>query len=87
MCFYGIPCWQLKAGNTQDDRTIGELFYYYSDEMEDIKLSQALIMLIDTLRQVLNNLPVISQDMTNMIMDTFLNTIPQSFKERLLIAA
>jgi hypothetical protein len=77
----------LKAGNTQDDRTIGELFYYYSDEMEDIKLSQALIMLIDTLRQVLNNLPVISQDMTNMIMDTFLNTIPQSFKERLLIAA
>ena len=77
----------VESRNTQDDRTIGELFYYYSDEMEDIKLSQALIMLIDTLRQVLNNLPVISQDMTNMIMDTFLNTIPQSFKERLLIAA
>jgi hypothetical protein len=48
---------------------------------------QALIMLIDTLRQVLNNLPVISQDMANMIMNTFLDTIPQSLKELLLIAA
>jgi len=77
----------VESRNSQDDRTIGELFYYYSDEIEDIKLSQALIMLINTLRHVLYNFPVLSEEMANMIMDTFLNTIPRSFKERLLFAA
>ncbi|WP_051408115.1 transposase [Dehalobacter restrictus] len=76
----------VESRNTQDDRTIGELFYYYSDEMEDLKLSQALVLLIDTLRRVLSNFPVISQELANMIMDTFLSTIPRSFKERLLFA-
>ena len=77
----------IESRNTQDDRTIGELFYYYSDEMEDLKLSQALVLLIETLRNVLSNLPVISQELANIIMDTFLSTIPGSFKQRLLFAA
>jgi hypothetical protein len=34
----------VESRNNQDDRTIGELFYYYSDEMEDIKLSESLMM-------------------------------------------
>ena len=77
----------IESRNTQDDRTIGELFYYCSDEMDDLKLSQSLMMLIDTLRHVLNNLPTISQEMANIIMDTFLNAIPQSLRQRLLFAA
>jgi len=55
--------------------------------MEDIKLSQSLILLIDTLRNVLNNLPTISQELANTIMDAFLNAIPQSLKQQLLLAA
>lgn len=77
----------IESRNTQDDRTIGELFYYCSEEMGDLKLSQSLMMLIDTLRHVLNNLPTISEEVANSIMDAFLNAIPQSLKQRLLLAA
>lgn len=77
----------VESRNNQDDRTIGELFYYYSDEMEDLKFSQALILLIDTLRRVLSDFPVISQELANMIMDAFISTMPRSLKERLLFAA
>lgn len=80
----------IESRNTQDDRTIGELFYYCSDEMEDIKVSQSLMMLIDTLRHVLNNLPTIGQELANTIMDAFMNAfmnaIPQSLKRHLLLA-
>jgi hypothetical protein len=77
----------IESRNTQDDRTIGELFYYCIGEMEDIKFSQSLMMLIDTLRHTLNNLPTVSQELANTIMDAFLNAIPQSLKQRLLPAA
>ena len=77
----------VESRNTRDDRTIGELFYYCSEEMEDIKLSQSLMILINTLRHVLNNLPTISQELANTIMDTFLNAIPPSLKQRLLLVA
>jgi hypothetical protein len=44
-------------------------------------------MLIDTLRHVLNNLPTISQELADTIMDAFLNAIPHPIKQRLLLAA
>jgi len=71
----------VESRNKQDDRTIGELFYYCSDEMEDVKLSQSLMVLIETLRHVLNNLPTISEVLA---IDNFINAIPQSLKQRLL---
>lgn len=77
----------IESRNTQDDKTIGELFYYCSDEMEDLKFSQSLMMLIDTLKNVLNNLPTISQELANTIMGAFLDAIPQSLKQQLLLAA
>lgn len=77
----------VESRYNQDNRTIGELFFYCSDEMEDIKLSESLMILIDTLRHALNQFPVISQETANMIMDTFLNSIPQSIRQKLLLAA
>lgn len=77
----------VESRNNLDNRTIGELFYYYSDEIEDIKLSESLMIIIDTLRHALNHLPMISQEVANMIMDTFLNSIPHSLKQKLILAA
>lgn len=77
----------IESRNNLDNRTIGELFYYCSDEMADIKLSESLMIIINTLRHALNQLPMISQEMANRIMDTFLDSIPQSLKQKLLISA
>jgi hypothetical protein len=73
--------------NATDDRTLGDLFYYLREELADIKLSQSLMLLVDTLRQVLSQLPLLSQEMANEIMNTFLNAISHPLKEKLLLCA
>ena len=77
----------MEARNATDDRTLGELFYYLREELADIKISQSLMLLVDTLRQVLNQLPLLSQEMANEIMNTFFNAIPHPLKQKLLLSA
>ena len=36
----------IEARNQCDDRTIGELFYRYCQELEDIRFSEALLLLL-----------------------------------------
>ncbi|CCP26451.1 protein of unknown function [Tepidanaerobacter acetatoxydans Re1] len=57
----------MEARNATDDRTIGDLFFYLKEELQDKKLSQSLMLLIDTLRQTLSKLPLLSQEMAKMI--------------------
>ncbi|ATW24797.1 transposase [Candidatus Formimonas warabiya] len=76
-----------EARNATDDRTLGDLFYYLREELADIKLSQSLMLLVNTLRQVLTQLPLLSQEMADEIMNTFLNAIPHPLKQKLLLCA
>ena len=77
----------MESRYATDDRTIGELFYYLREELADIKLSQSLMLMVDALRDVLKKLPLLSQEMANQIMTTFLNTIPLPLKQKLLLCA
>ena len=77
----------LESRKANDDRTIGDLFFYLREEMADIQFSQSLMLLVDTLRHVLNEMPTLSEKLANEIMDNFLNAIPQPLKQRLLLCA
>jgi hypothetical protein len=77
----------LESRKANDDRTIGDLFFLLREEMADIQFSQSLMLLVDTLRHVLNELPTLSEKMANEIMDSFLNAIPHPLKQRLLLCA
>lgn len=77
----------IEARDATDDRTLGELFYTLKAELQDIKLSQSLIILINTLCHVLNQIPMLGEEIANEIMDIFLNTIPASLKRKLLLCA
>jgi len=77
----------IESRKSQDDRSIGGLFYCCCDEMEDVKLAHSLMLLIDALRQTLHELPVISQETANQIMDLFIAAIPLDLRRKLLLAA
>ena len=77
----------METRNATDERIIGDLFYYMREELADIKISQSLMLLIDTLRQVLNSLPVLSQELAEKIMNEFLFAVPDPFKHHLLFCA
>lgn len=77
----------IEARNAKDERTLGDLFYYLREEMADMKLSQSLMLLIDTLRHVLNDMPLLSRKMADAIMESFLMSLPPPFRRRLLLSA
>jgi hypothetical protein len=77
----------IESRESQDDRSIGGLFYCCCDEMEDVKLAQSLMLLIDALRQALHELPVISQEVANQIMDLFIAAIPLALRQKLQLVS
>ena len=74
----------IEARRNQDERTLGDLFFLLKEEMADIKLSYSLMILIDTLKHVLHNLPMVSEELVNTILDAFFDALPLPIKSRLL---
>ena len=53
--FLRYAMFSIEARNNCDDRTIGKLFFLYCKEIEDIKLSHSLILILSTVLQILEN--------------------------------
>jgi hypothetical protein len=77
----------LESRNSNDPRTIGDLFFYMCDEAEDIKFSTSLMLMIELLRKVLNENPVISEEIAHQIMDAFILALPVVWRQKLKLSA
>jgi len=77
----------MESRNSSDQRTIGDLFYYFCDEAEDIKFSTSLFLIMELLKKVLYENPVISEDVMNQILDSFINQLPLVWKKKLQLSA
>jgi hypothetical protein len=77
----------LESRNSNDPRTIGDLFFYMCDEMEDIKFSTSLMLIIELLKKILNDNPVISEEIAHQIMDAFFIALPEVWKQKLKLSA
>jgi hypothetical protein len=77
----------LEARNSSDPRTIGEMFFYMCDEAADIKFSMSLMLVLELLKKILNDNPVISEEIAHQIMDTFILALPTVWKQKLKLSA
>lgn len=77
----------LESRNSNDLRTIGDLFFYMCDEVEDIKFSASLILVIELLRSILNENPIISEEVAHQIMDAFIRALPEVWTQKLKLSA
>jgi hypothetical protein len=73
----------IENRNNQDLRTIGGLFYHCCDEMQDVKFCEALQLIIDTLKNVLNEKIMLSKEIISSIIDSFIEALPSYIKEKL----
>jgi hypothetical protein len=73
----------LESRNSTDMRTVGDLFYYCCDEAQDINFSRSLFMVLDLLKKVLSENPLISEDLMNQLLDSFISSLPSLLKEKL----
>jgi hypothetical protein len=57
------------------------------DEVEDIKFSASLILVIELLRSILNENPIISEEVAHQIMDAFIRALPEVWTQKLKLSA
>ena len=69
----------LESRESNDNRSLGELFLYFSDEMSDITWIQAVQMF----RTMLSDNTELSDEKINELVDTFMNTLPTILKTQL----
>ena len=77
----------LESRNSNDPRTIGDLFFYMCDETEDIKFIMSLMLVLELLKKILNDNPVISEEIAHKIMDAFILALPTVWKQKLKLSA
>ena len=76
----------LESRESNDNRSLGELFLYFSDEMSDIIWIQAFQMLLQMFRTMLSDNTELSDEKINELVDTFMNTLPTMLKTQLQAA-
>ena len=76
----------LENRESNDNRSLGELFLYFSDEMSDITWIQAFQMLLQMFRAILSDTVELSETKIDELVDAFMSAIPTVLKSRLQVA-
>ena len=73
----------LESRESNDSRSLGELFLYFSDELSDITWIQAFQMLLQMFRTMFEENTELSDEKINEMMETFMNALPVMLKTQL----
>ena len=76
----------LESRESNDERSLGELFLYFSDEMSDITWIQAFQMLLQMFRTTLTENTELSEEKISELVDAFMNALPTLLKTQLQAA-
>ena len=76
----------VESRESNDERSLGELFLYFCDEMSDITWIQAFQLLLQMFRELLVNNLDIADDKIDALVDAFMDGIPALLKSKLQAA-
>lgn len=76
----------LESLESNDNRSLGELFLYFSGEMSDITWIQAFQMLLQMFRTMLTENTELSDEKISELVDAFINALPVMLKTQLQAA-
>lgn len=76
----------LESRESNDPRSLGEFFLYFTDEMSDITWIQAFQMLLQMFRNILVDELELSEEKLDELVDAFMNAIPTVLKLKLKAA-
>ena len=76
----------LESREANDQRSMGEILLYFTDEMSDITWIQAFQMLLEMFRAILADNTELSEEKIDELVDAFMNTLPIILKSRLQVA-
>lgn len=72
----------VESRESNDERSLGELFLHFSDELSDITWIQALQLMFQMFRKLISENFDISEKELNKLVDVFMGTIPAAIKHQ-----
>ena len=76
----------LESWESNDNRSLGELFLYFFDEMSDITWIQAFQVLLQMFRTMLSDNTELSDEKINELANAFMDALPALLKTKLQAA-
>lgn len=73
----------VENRESQDERSLGELFLYFSDELADITWLESLKLLMKIFKAVMKECLDLSEETISKLIDIFINGIPSGIKAML----
>ena len=73
-----------QSRNNEDLRTIGGLFFNCCDELQDIQFLEAIQVILDLLKNALQEKLSLTKEQINSFLDYFISTLPAFLKEKLV---
>jgi len=73
----------IENRESNDNRSLGELFLYFTDEMSDITWMQAFQMLLQMFRKLLEEHCDLVDEKIDELVDTFISTLPSMLRSQL----
>lgn len=77
----------VENRNNTDLRTIGALFYYCCDELDDIKFLEALQLIIEVLKTALQEKLFLTKETITEFLDYFVSALPEYIKAKLSVTS
>lgn len=77
----------VENRQTQDSRTLGELFFFVSDEMADISWIESFHILMETFINTISDKLFLTTKQLDTILDTFLSALPKDLSKSLGLCA
>lgn len=76
----------VENRESQDERSLGELFLYFSDELTDITWLESLKLLMELFRAVMKKCLELSDETISTLVDIFISGIPSEIQTMLKAA-
>ncbi|MBE1554515.1 transposase [Sporosarcina limicola] len=76
----------MSSRESEDDRTIGNLFYLCCDEVEDLRFAEVLLIFMELLGTMLTEDEILADDQVGPFLDKFFNKLPKFLREPLLLS-
>jgi hypothetical protein len=74
----------MEKRQNEDPRALGEIFFHCYDEVLDIQFAEALELIINLFRSVLEEVLFLSNEQISKLIDSFIIKLPEYLKEKLI---
>lgn len=74
----------LEQRRNEDDRSLGELFYYFRDELADITFKESMLIILNTMKECIFAVFKPTEEQMGLFIDMFMGRLPEYIKKYLV---